>query len=149
MIKNKVYLKDVYQTGAEMRRLASMYAGDLGEWLAVPFLAYYKHVCKLPYIPDPVDVETVSRPIYTLNLSYGPRDCDDKAVLLGAWLHAHGEPIRFVASSTRPDQRLHHTFLQMQNGLFLDGTYPKNANFVGFYPFFPKITRLEALTSFF
>lgn len=149
MKRKTVNLFDVHQTGAEMRRLTCLYCGDLGEWLAVPFLKFYRHVCDLPYVPDPVDVETVSRPCYTLDVSYGPRDCDDKSVLLASWLHAHGEPLRFVASSTRPDKMLHHVFLQMKNGLFLDGTYAKNRDFVGFYPYFTKITRLEPLTLFF
>lgn len=114
-----------------------------------PFLDYYRHVCDLPYIPDPKNVETVSRPIYTLNEAYGPRDCDDKSVLLAAWLVAHGEPLRFVASSTRRDKMLHHVFVQLENGLFLDATYGYNRDFLGFYPYFPKITYIEALTNFF
>ena len=149
MILRKKNLFDVYQTGREMRRLALSYCSDLGRWLNVPFLAYYRFVCNLPYIPDPVDIETVSRPLYTLCINYGPRDCDDKAVLLAAWFVAHGEKVRFVASSTRPDKKLHHTFLQMRNGLFLDATYDYNADFVGFYPFFPDLTKIEPLTSWF
>jgi hypothetical protein len=103
----------------------------------------------LPYIPDPPEVETVSRPLYTLNASYSPRDCDDKSVLLAAWLHAHGEKCRFVATSTRPDKVLHHVFIQLENGLFVDATYKKNASFMGFYPFFRKVTYIKALTNFF
>ena len=87
----KKYLSSVEQTGAAMRRLACNYCADLGRWLSVPFVVYYRHVCELPYIPDPPEVETVSRPLYTLNARYSPRDCDDKSVLLAAWLHAHGE----------------------------------------------------------
>lgn len=149
MILTKHNLFDVHQTGQQMRRLACRYCADLGRWLDVPFLQYYRFICRLPYVPDPPNIETVSRPLFTLNVNYAPRDCDDKAVLLAAWFHAHGDKVRFVASSTRPDKMLHHTFLQMQNGLFLDATYSYNSDFVGFYPYFPHITYLEALTDFF
>lgn len=149
MIIKKKNLFSVFQTGQEMRRLASFYCADLGRWLDVPFIVYYRFVCSLPYVPDPPDVETVSRPLFTLNADYAPRDCDDKAVLLAAWLVAHGQKVRFVASSTRKDRELHHTFLQMENGLFIDATYKKNENCLGFYPYFHDITRLVALTEFF
>lgn len=146
---SKTKLIDVYQTGREMRRLASCYCSDLGTWLNVPFLSFYRFVCELPYIPDPPDIETVSRPLFTLNPDYAPRDCDDKAVLLGAWFKAHGDKLRFVATSTRPDKRLHHTFMQLENGLFIDATYKKNEDYIGFYPYFPHLTKIEALTEFF
>lgn len=142
-------LTDVLQTGAAMRRLVQNYFGDLGPWLGVPFIAFYRHVCNLPYIPDPDNVETVSRPLYTLGGYDVPRDCDDKAVLLASWCYGHGEPVRFVATSTRPDKKLHHVFAQMKNGLYMDGTYPKNADFLGYYPFFRHVTYIEPLTAYF
>lgn len=149
MILTEKNLVDVHQTAEEMRRLASTYWTDLGRWLDVPFLIYYRHVCRLPYYPDPEAVETVSRPAYTLRPDYAPRDCDDKSVLLAAWLFAHGLRVRFVASSTRPDKELHHVFTQMDNGLFVDATYAKNADYIGIYPYFRKITHIEALTNYF
>ena len=149
MILKKQNLYDVHQTGAAMRRLASLYWSDLGPWLQVPFIVYYRHVCALPYVEDPPEQETVSRPLYTLDPFYMPRDCDDKAVLLAAWLHGHGEKVRFVATSTRPDKELHHTFIQMQNGLCLDATYRKNAPYIGFYPYFSDLTNFVALTNYF
>ena len=53
----KTELKDVYQTGREMARLVREYWRDLGSWLNVPFAEFYSHVCKLPYIDDPENVE--------------------------------------------------------------------------------------------
>ena len=149
MYKTIKPLDSVYSTGAEMRRLVETYCIDLGAWLAVPFMQFYRHVCFLPYVPDPDNVETVSRPAYTLNGNYGPRDCDDKAVLCASWWHGHGRPVRFVASSTKPDKKLHHVFLQLDNGVFIDATYPKNAEFLGNYPYFGKITKIVPLTPFF
>lgn len=142
-------LIDVHQTAEEMRRLTCQYFSDLGGWLCVPFLDYYKHVCELPYYADPPEIETVSRPLYTLITDYSPRDCDDKSVLIAAWLHAHGDPKRFVATSTKKDGTLCHVFVQMYNGLFVDATYPKNAEFLGNYPYFKDVTRFEPLTEYF
>lgn len=149
MIIKKVPLFDVYQTARQMRRLICEYFADLGPWLDVPFVQFYKHVCLLPYVEDPETVETVSRPAFTLDPNYCPRDCDDKAVLIGAWFKSHGDPIRVVASSTRRNGSLHHTFIQLGNGLFIDGTYPEYCNLLGYYPYFPHITKLQALTNFF
>lgn len=149
MILTTDKLKSVYQTGEIMRRLVYEYCDDLGPWLDVPFIEYYKFVCALPYKSDPKNIEFVSRPLYTLNPNFNIRDCDDKAVLLACWWVAHGDKCRFVASSTKPNKKLHHVFLQLENGIFIDGTYRKNSNFFGFYPYFLKITRLIPLTDFF
>lgn len=143
-------LNSVYQTGAQMRRLVESYYNDLGAWLYVPFLTYYHFVCDLPYIKDPDNIEFVSRAGLTINPFFNiARDCDDKAVLLACWWHGHGDKKRFVASSTKPNGKLHHVFMQLGNGIFIDGTYPKNKNYFGCYPFFEKITRLIPLTDLF
>ena len=150
MILTTGHLKDVYQTAGEMRRLVENYWTDLGPWLNVPFLCFYRYVCDLPYIADPQNVEFVSRARLTLNPFFKvARDCDDKAVLLACWWHAHGDGKRFVASSTKPDKKLHHVFMQLESGIFIDATYSKNKNFFGFYPYFQKITRIIPLTPFF
>ena len=143
-------LNNVYQTAEQMRRLVETYYRDLGAWLFVPFIYFYKFVCNLPYIADPKNVEFVSRAGLTLNPAFNiARDCDDKAVLLASWWQGHGHKKRFVASSTKPTGKLHHVFMQLDNGLYCDATYPKNADYLGEYPYFEKVTRLVPLTEFF
>jgi hypothetical protein len=142
-------LEDVYQTGEEMRRLVVQYWRDLGAWSKRPFCEFYKYVCELPYFDDPENVETVSRPGFLLNPLYSPRDCDDKAILCACWWHGNGVKCRFVASSTAPDGTLHHVFLQLQNGLLIDATFPENAATLGSYDYFEQITNFEPLTNFF
>lgn len=141
-------LESVRQTGAEMRRLTEQHYTDLGRWLSAPFIHYYRHVCLLPYRPDPEDIETISRPAFTLRPEYSPRDCDDKSVLIASWFYGHGVPVRFIASSTRPDGVLHHVFVMIP-GLFVDATYPKHAEMLGNYDFMPKITNYDLLTEWF
>lgn len=149
MVETTRQLTNVNQTGAQMARLVKEYWPDLGAWLVRPFKAFYKYVCDLPYIPDPPGVETVSRPAYTLRPEYSPRDCDDKAVLIAAWLHGNGRRCRFVASSTKPNKKLHHVFVQLDDGTLIDATYSQNAEFLGNYPYFTKITKIIPLTPFF
>lgn len=145
----KTELKDVYQTGREMARLVREYWRDLGSWLNVPFAEFYSHVCKLPYIDDPENVETISRPAYLLDPRYSPRDCDDKAILCACWWHGHGWKCRFIASSTEPDKTLHHVFLQIDGGLLIDSTFEENAREIGYYDYFNHLTNLIPLTNFF
>lgn len=149
MLENIVQLRDVHQTADQMRRITELYYSDLGRWLRVPLFDFYLHVCALPYVSDPVGVETVSRPAYTLQRDYKPRDCDDKSVLIASWLQGNGLKKRFVSTSTRPDGRLCHVFVQLENGLLLDSTYPKFKDYIGLYPYFPRVTRFEALTALF
>ena len=139
-------LNDVFQTGREMARLVVSYWADLGPWLGVDFRTYYSYVCALPYVEDPEEVETVSRPAYTLQRDYRPRDCDDKAVLIACWLYAHGIQCRFVASSTRPDRVLHHVFVQAAKFGYIDATFDRYAGTLGNYDYFPAVTNLEPLT---
>lgn len=149
MICRRQNLTDVFQTGREMRRLVCSYWGDLGRWLDVPFSYFYRHVCLLPYVSDPEQVETVSRPLYLLDEEYKPRDCDDKAVLCACWWHGHGVPVRFVAVSTQPSGELNHVFTQLENGLDIDATYREYVNYMGSYPYYPQVTNRENLTGFF
>lgn len=149
MIETTRQLYDVNQTGAQMSRLVLTYWTDLGAWLNRPFSEFYRYVCNLPYIPDPPGVETVSRPGYTINPGYAPRDCDDKAVLIASWLHGNGHKCRFVASSTKPNRQLHHVFVQLDDGTLIDATYSQNAQFLGSYPYFAKLTKIIPLTRFF
>ena len=133
MITRRQQLRDVFQTGREMRRLVCSYWGDLGRWLDVPFSYFYRHVCLLPYVSDPEQIETVSRPLYLLNEDYKPRDCDDKAVLC----------------ASQPSGELNHVFTQLENGLDIDATYREYVNYMGHYPYYPQVTNRENLTGFF
>lgn len=149
MLETTRPLNDVHETALEMRRLCEKYYTDLGAWLSVPLIIFYRHVCALPYVADPVGVETVSRPAYTLRPEYTPRDCDDKSVLIASWLHGNGIKKRFISTSCRPDRRLTHVFVQLENGLFVDPTYKKYSDCLGNYPYFPRVTRCEELTGLF
>ena len=148
MQRKIVPLDSVYRTAAEMVRITKTYAADLGPWLRVPFAVYYRYVCELPYIPDPENIETVSRPAFTLCPEYGPRDCDDKAVLCAAWWHAHGVPVCFVATSTRPNRQLQHVCCMIP-GFLIDATYKNHAKCIGNYDYLADVTNAVLLSGWF
>lgn len=149
MIIRRQQLRDVFQTGREMKRLTVTYWADLGRWLEVPFIDFYRFVCCLPYREDPEQIETVSRPLFLLDDAYSPRDCDDKAVLCASWWHGHGVPVRFVAISTQPTGELNHVFTQIEDGTDIDATYKEFSQYMGKYPYYSQVTNRENLTSFF
>jgi len=139
-------LESPQQTAREMLRIAQQYAGDLGEMANWPVKRFFDHVRKLPYRPDPPKAETLSRPLHTLKENFPFRDCDDKAILMGAWCHANRVPFGFYASSTRKDARLHHvwTVAEFPAGpVVLDPTY--NYHKIGILPQREKLTKIVFL----
>ncbi|MHB1798926.1 MAG: transglutaminase-like domain-containing protein [Vulcanimicrobiaceae bacterium] len=79
------------------------------------------------YTRDPVDVESVSPPAWTLGARAG--DCDDQAILVASLLRAVGIPARFVAVGPARDHYV-HTFAEAQisgHWVPLDTALPPNA----------------------
>lgn len=90
-------LEGAKQTGREMYRLARQYYMDLAPYADYDLQQIYDKVKYLPFNPDPVNVEYVKRPKFTLE-RFGPGgDCDDKSVVIGAWAELTGHPYRFIA----------------------------------------------------
>jgi hypothetical protein len=122
-------LKSAQATAAEMARLAVQYSSDLGEKSSWPLQKIFSYVKNLPYRRDPENTESLARPALSMRPGFPWRDCDDKAIILGAWCAANMIPFRFLASSRRPDKSLHHVFLEAQAGaapIILDATYPSH-----------------------
>jgi transglutaminase-like putative cysteine protease len=63
----------------------------------------------IAYVHDPVTVELVQTPQYTLQQKAG--DCDDQSVLLASMLDATGHPARFIAVGLA-GQPLSHVMVQ-------------------------------------
>jgi hypothetical protein len=149
-------LRDREQTGRRMYQLVRDYAGDLrGAFIrqgnkvrplsSLSLPEMHDLVRKLPYKRDDEPVEVVGRPARILKLP--ALDCKKKGVLLGAWFTLHGySPLRqwrFVASSRRPDGKIHHVFPQVKRaGTWrnVDATYESDRLFA------PKtVTAMEVL----
>jgi len=129
-------LRDRAQTGVAMYR-AARYFADLGEYLDLSLRDFFAFVSEIPYEEDWPGAEIVSRPRYILDGTLPAADCKKKAVLIAAWLVAHGytpaadgpgKHFRFVAVSERPDGEIHHVFVQMKEAggrwRNVDATYP-------------------------
>lgn len=110
--------------------LAKTYFKDLARFSNYSVREFFDLVRKLPYIPDLKKVEVIHRPGFTLSNTVKFRDCDDKAVLLGAFLYMKRIIFRFIAVSDNPDQKLHHVLIEAIIGGVprqLDATYPRNS----------------------
>lgn len=120
----------VQNTGAIMHWCARTYAVDMAPWASLSVLEVYDRIKALPFRADPIDMETVQRPFYTMNSTGYGGDCDDKCVCMAAYCILHGIPYRFVALR-RPDRKdLHHVALELyinHRWVFVDPTYAFNS----------------------
>jgi transglutaminase-like putative cysteine protease len=116
-------------TGAIMRKVVETYYRDMAPYASLPLIEIFNLIKSLPYRPDPVDVETIMRPSYTMGNRGHGGDCDCKAVALASWLRLHRRPFRFVAIRRPGRDFLHHVALEtLLDGkwLFADPTYKFN-----------------------
>lgn len=121
------------QTGAEMYRLIDQYSGDLdriqlnGKPLSsLKLFEFFNLVKNIPYRKDIPAIEVVSRPEKIIRNRCNGMDCKKKSILIASYLKNRGIPFRLIASSKRPDKRIHHVFPQAElSGIWynLDATY--------------------------
>jgi transglutaminase-like putative cysteine protease len=121
------------QTGREMYRLIDQYSGDIHSIhvKGVPLsrlnlFDFFDFVRNIPYRKDIKGIEVVSRPAKIIDSKNVGMDCKKKSILISAYLKHRGIPFRLIASSKRPDKRIHHVFPQMKidgKWLNMDATY--------------------------
>jgi hypothetical protein len=130
-------------TGLEMARLSCKYKDDLGEMANWPLPKFFDYVKNLPYRKDPKNIESLSRPRFLLMQNWPWRDCDDKAILLGAWAASNYIPFRFLATAAKKNIPFHHVFIELEGkkNLLLDSTYSKNI-----FGTIPKFFKIKPLT---
>lgn len=78
----------------QVRETALAIIGNTGYVDQVRKLQAWVHA-NIAYVNDPVTVELVQTPQYTMQQKAG--DCDDQSVLLASLLDATGHPARFIA----------------------------------------------------
>ncbi|MFA5235077.1 MAG: transglutaminase domain-containing protein [Sulfurimonas sp.] len=114
-------LRNKDQTGIEMYRLIDQYAGDI-DYIKVrgiplsefSLFEFFNFVKNIPYRQDIKGIEVVSRPEKIIDKKSVGMDCKKKSILISAYLKNRGIPFRLIASSKRPDKRIHHVFPQMK-----------------------------------
>jgi hypothetical protein len=154
MRKQRFKLYDKKQTGDKMKWLINKYNTDITnistlyknkrvKLCDLPLKAFFNYVKKIKYRQDYSPVEIISRPYYIIKHKYLGMDCKKKAVLIGCYLKYNGIPYRLIASSNKPDKRIHHVFPQA----FLSGQWINTDATYNHYKFAePKnVTRMEVL----
>lgn len=120
------------------------YWRDLGSGLDTDLRTWFEYVRQIPYFEDTEAAEIVGRPKHLLNEKLFPYglDCKKKAVLIGAWLNAHGIKWRLVTVSEKKNKEIHHIFPQA----FLNGTWKNIDATYSDYELFenkPEVTRAQ------
>jgi len=131
------------QSGRAIYRQAKNF-GDLKGGLETTLRDWFDFVKALPYEENPPGTEIVKRPAFVLREQETPIDCKQKAVLMGAWLEAHGIPWRLAAVSERKDKQIHHVMIQAK----IEGRWKNiDATYSDFELFEPKrnVTYAEEL----
>ena len=137
MILSATRLKNKDQTGKEMHRLIKQYSSDLNsvyvrkDGKMIPFssltlMEAFDIVRLIPYRQDIKPIEVIARPNGILKNAPVGMDCKKKAILIAAYLKERGIPFRLIASSRKPNKRIHHVFPQANiagKWLNMDATY--------------------------
>jgi len=99
-------------TGQIMKRVVLQYYKDMVPYAHLSLWEVFDIVKALPFRPDPQEVETLMRPLYTMTMSGTGGDCDDKAIALASYCELTGIPWRFVAVRRADQEMLHHVFVE-------------------------------------
>lgn len=139
----KSYLYDKEQTADSMYRLARNYCNDLKRLYSYDALKYRKLsdlslmeffnlVKSIPFKKDKKPIEKTYRPYISLTIGHEGLDCKKKHILMGAFCECNNIPWRIIASSSRPDKKLHHVYIEIKlkkGWVPVDATYRKNKLF--------------------
>lgn len=118
--------KIVSRTAGDLRSLMCGTNGQKIRADKMPLVEYFNYVKDIPYRRDPKPREIIARPLHIARFQNFGADCKKKSIMIAAWLKANKIPFRFIASSRRPDKRVHHVFPQGKisgQWINLDATY--------------------------
>ena len=117
------------ETGKIMRAVVEKYYTDMAPYASFSLIEMFDKIKNLPYRPDPVNVETLMRPRYTMEMRGYGGDCDCKAVALASYAKLNSIPYRFIAIRRPGKKNLHHVALELyvsNRWLYCDPTYRFN-----------------------
>lgn len=112
-----------------MKKVVDRYYLDMAPYASLSLIEIFDKIKNLPYRPDPVDIETLMRPAYTMTGTGSGGDCDCKALALASYAKLHSIPFRFIAIRRPGRKVLHHVALELyysNRWLFADPTYRFN-----------------------
>lgn len=129
------------KTVLKIIEFARKYKNDLKDYENLSFENFYLMIRNLPYHADPQNIETLSRPLYTLQKNYTPRDCDDKTILICAFCELKGIPYKIEVTGKK--NKFHHVYPVVfinNKWTIADSTYP-NKGFLGSNLFNAKVKK--------
>lgn len=101
------------ETGPYMHFMVKKYYRDMMPYAHLSLYEIYDLIKSIPYNPDPPDVETLQRPLYTMEYQTVAGDCDDKSIALASWAYINGYPYRFIAARKFDRNVLHHVYPEL------------------------------------
>lgn len=112
--------------------MVETYYRDMTPYAHLSLWEVFEKIKNLPFRPDPVEIETLQRPNYTMNMGGLGGDCDDKCIALASYCRMTGIPYRFVAVRRRGQQYLHHVLCQVYiSGRWIHADPTYNFNTLG------------------
>ena len=131
--KTESYYGDARQTGRQMRWIVKHFYMDMAPYATLTHQEIFDKVKKLPFRPDPKNIELLKRPKFTME-QFGPGgDCDDKSICIASWAKLNNIPWDFIAVGRRKGDSwkipLTHVFVRLyylNNALNVDATYSTN-----------------------
>jgi transglutaminase-like putative cysteine protease len=96
-----------------MHLMVRKYHKDMIPYTYLTLTEIYEKIKCLPYRADPVDLETLMRPKYTMEMRGYGGDCDDKAIALASWAYCMNIPYRFLAVRKKDKKNLHHVYPEL------------------------------------
>lgn len=154
MIQARERLYNKEQTAKTMHALVNRFCRDLSKFKIktktgvkalnnLNIKEFFDFVRRIPYRMDNSPIEVISRPSHIIALKGEGMDCKKKAILIGCYLKCNNIPYRFIASSNKPNKKIHHIFPQVLLGgewKNLDATYE---HYLMFEP--KRVTKTEVV----
>lgn len=154
MIQARERLYNKEQTAKMMHGLVNKFCRDLSKFKIktktgfktlnnLEMKEFFDFVRNIPYRMDNSPIEVISRPSHIIKLKGEGMDCKKKSILIGCYLKCNNIPYRFIASSNKPNKKIHHIFPQVLLGgewKNLDATYE---HYLMFEP--KRVTKTEVV----
>jgi hypothetical protein len=113
-------------TALKILELSKKYDYELISFINYSLNDFFNFVSNLEYKPDPKKTEFLSTPKYTLDHNFPYRDCDDKTLLICAFLNLHKLPkIILITGRNKPEHIFPSTVINKKR-FYLDATYPNS-----------------------
>jgi transglutaminase-like putative cysteine protease len=110
--------------------MVERYHTDMLPYVHLGVWDIFELIKNIPFRNDPVEVETLQRPFYTMSESGPGGDCDDKSIALASWCRCCMIPFRFKVVRRFDMSDLHHVYTEMyysKKWIHADPTYSFNS----------------------